>query len=368
MCMNCNVPLDAARAEGFAEQMIDMLNQSALTMMVSIGHRTGLFDKLTELPPSTSAQIAEAAGLQERYVREWLGAMTTGRIVEHDAEAGTYALPAEHAAFLTRAAGSDNIATTTQWISVLGGVESKVAGCFAQGGGVPYGAFERFNEVMAEESNLTVVAALFEHILPLVDGIETRLEAGIDVLDVGCGLGFALMAMAERYPNSRFTGYDFSEEAIGLARAETGRRGLTNLTFAVQDAATFTDTETFDLVCTFDSVHDQVRPDAMLANIRRALRPDGVYLMQDIHASSSHAEDLDHPLGPFVYTISTMHCMTVSLANGGAGLGSAWGRATAQRMLDEAGFAEVTIKRLDHDIINDYYIVRPQPAAEPVAA
>lgn len=224
------------KAEAFAERMIGVLNEGAIALMTSIGHRTRLFDAMAELAPSTSEQIAAAANLDERYVREWLGAMAVGNIVEYDSESGTYRLPLEHAAFLTRAASPENIAAFTQYISVLGSVEDLIVECFENGGGVPYSAFPRFHEVMAEDSGQAVVAALTDHILPLVPSLTERLEAGIDVLDVGCGSGRAINLMARAFPESRFAGYDFSEEAI--ARAEAGEHGSTNVRFEVRDAAT----------------------------------------------------------------------------------------------------------------------------------
>src|SRR5687767_10883161 len=149
------------KAEAFSESLVDVLNKSAIALALSLGHRTGLFDALAELPYSTSEQIAEAARLNERYVREWLGAMVTGRVVNYDAETRTYKLPEEHAAFLTRKA-TPNLAATMQFIPVLAGVEERILNCFRSGGGVPYSAFERFHEVMAEESAQTVIPALLD--------------------------------------------------------------------------------------------------------------------------------------------------------------------------------------------------------------
>jgi len=182
-------------------------------------------------------------------------------------------------------------------------------------------------------------------VLPLVSGLPDRLEAGIDVLDLGCGRGVALATLARRFPRSRFLGVDFSAEAIGWAREQVEQDRLPNLRYETRDAANFDAESAFDVIFTFDAIHDQARPDIVLANIARALRDDGVYLMQDIHASSSHHGDMDHPVGPLLYTISTLHCMTVSLAVGGMGLGTMWGRETARRMLAEAGFRSIEIKR-----------------------
>lgn len=350
--------LDQSKAEAFAERMLDILNSGAIALMTSIGHRTGLFDTLAKLSPSTSQQIADAAGLNERYVREWLGSMVTGRFVEYDPDTGTYSLPPEHAAFLTRAATPNNIAVTAQFIPLLATVEDRVIECFYKGGGVPYSAYNRFHQVMAEDSGQTVVAALEEYILPLIPGLTEAMEKGIDVLDVGCGSGRALNEMAKRFPNSRFKGYDLSEEAIATAQSEVSYQGLTNIQFQVKDAAKLDEMEQYDLICTFDAVHDQAEPDVVLRGIQQALRPDGTYLMQDIRASSHVDGNLDHPAAPLLYTISCLHCMTVSLSTGGMGLGAVWGKEKALEMLRDAGFTSVEINQLDHDFLNYFYIVK----------
>ncbi|HEY9736582.1 MAG TPA: methyltransferase domain-containing protein, partial [Trichocoleus sp.] len=229
--------------------------------------------------------------------------------------------------------------------------------CFYQGGGVPYSEFTRFHAVMAEDSGQTTVAALFDHVLPLVPGLIEALERGIDVMDVGCGSGRALTKMAQAFPNSRFVGYDFSSEAIATAAAAAHELHLTNIEFQVKDAVTLEECDRYDFITTFDAVHDQARPDVVLRNIRRALRPHGTYLMQDIHATTDVGGNLEHPVGPLLYTISCLHCMTVSLAYGGMGLGAMWGQEKALQMLTDAGFTRVEIKRLAHDFQNDYYVL-----------
>ncbi len=360
--------IDITTTDDFAERLLGMLNEGALSLMVSVGHRVGLFDVMAGLPPSTSAAIAAAAGLDERYVREWLGAMTVGRIVERDPAAGTWSLPAAHAACLTRANPADNMAVFAQYIGLMGAVEDRIVECFRDGGGVPYSEFGRFQEVMAEDSGQSVVSSLDGAILPLVDGLEDRLAEGIDVLDIGCGRGMAMLELARRYPASRFTGYDLSGEAIAWARREAAAAGLDNLRFEVRDVSTPDGEHRYDLVTAFDVIHDQRDPAAVLAAVRAALRPDGVFLMQDIAGSCEPVSNLDHPLAPLLYAISTMHCMTVSLAQGGAGLGTMWGEETALRMLAEAGFGDVSVHHLEHDVQNCYYVVRPFARTERSAA
>jgi len=359
--MHQQASFDQKKSEAFAEGFLRMLNHGALGVMVSLGHRSGLFDALENRPPATSEEIASRAGLDERYVREWLGAMVTGRIVEYESRTGRYSLPPEHAAWLTRSASPNCLAAYSQYLGVMGSVEDDILRCFRDGGGLPYEKFPRFHEVMAEDSGQSVVAALEEHILPLVPVLVERLREGVDVLDVGCGSGRAINKLAGLFPASRFRGYDFSEEAIAQARRGAEEAGLDNVTFQVRDCTHLGETAAYDVIFTFDAVHDQKEPGKVLAGISEALRTDGLYLMQDIKASSHLHENLDHPLAPFLYTVSTMHCMTVSLAQGGEGLGTMWGRQTATRMLNEAGFCSVEIRELEHDPQNEYYVCRKTP-------
>jgi 2-polyprenyl-3-methyl-5-hydroxy-6-metoxy-1,4-benzoquinol methylase len=351
--------IDRQRAEAFAGRVLEALNDGALCLMISIGHRTGLFDTLGRLPPSASAEIAAAAGLDERYVREWLGAMVTSEVLEYDPTARHYSLPREHAAALTRAGGADNMAVFAQYIGELGGVEGDIIECFRHGGGLPYSRFRRFHEVMAEDSGQSVLPALESHILPLVPGLAERLARGIRVLDVGCGRGRAVAHLASLYPRSHFVGIDLSEEAIEFAREQAA--GLSNVRYVARDLSDFDVTAepgAYDFVTTFDAVHDQARPLNVLRGIYRTLADGGVYLMQDISGTSHLHRDVEHPLGTLLYTVSCMHCMTVSLAQGGEGLGAMWGEEKTREYLGRAGFRSIETKRLAHDVQNNWYVVR----------
>lgn len=145
------------------------------------------------------------------------------------------------------------------------------------------------------------------------------------------------------------------------ATAEAHRRALGNIRFQVRDAARLGDHQRFDVAFTFDAIHDQIDPRAMLAGIYEALKEDGVLLSQDIRSSSFVENNLEHPIGPFLYAISTMHCMTVSLAHGGCGLGTCWGEELALQMFEDAGFSAVSVHTLEHDIMNNYYVCRKLP-------
>ena len=353
--------LDPSKADAFSGRLLSALNDGALCLMIAVGHRLGLFDAMRELPPSTSDEIARHAGLNERYVREWLGAMVTGRVIEIDPEVNRFWLPQEHVAFLTRAAGADNIAVFSQYISLLGSVEDEIVACFKRGGGVPYSKFPRFHAVMAEDSGQSVLSSLETHIVPLVPGLADRLAAGIQMLDVGCGRGRIMNRLAELYPKSRFTGIDLSSEAILTAWEAAAEKKLRNVEFMVTDLSNFdekAEAEAFDFVTTFDAIHDQAKPLNVLKGIHRTLRNDGVYLMQDIKGSSQVYKNIDHPLGTFLYTVSCLHCMTVSLAQGGEGLGAMWGEEKTREYLTQAGFRSIAKHELAHDIQNNWYIVR----------
>jgi SAM-dependent methyltransferase len=356
--LNENPAAAADTTEEFAERIVGAIDSASLAVLLSIGHQTKLFDTLAELPPATSAQIADAAGLNERYVREWLGGVVAGRVVDYDPTTQTYSLPGHRAAVLTRAAGPDNLARVAQFIPMLGEVEQKIIGCFHNGGGLPYSEYPRFHKLMAEESGEVFDAALVDVILPLVDGLPERLREGVDVADIGCGSGHAINVMAEAFPASRFTGVDFSDEGLAVGRGEAERLGLTNATFVARDVAELDLTETYDVITVFDAIHDQAQPARVLENIHRALRPGGVLLMVDIKASSRLEDNIGVPLAAYLYTVSTMHCMSVSLGLDGAGLGTCWGRQLATSMLADAGFGEVAVSEIESDPFNNYYIAR----------
>jgi 2-polyprenyl-3-methyl-5-hydroxy-6-metoxy-1,4-benzoquinol methylase len=324
--------------------------------MISLGHRTGLFDTMASLPPATSDEIAKAAALDERYVREWLGAMTTGRIVEHDSRAMTFSLPADRAACLTRGAGPANAAVGFQVLAMIAAVEDQVVQCFRHGGGVPYSEFPRFPAINAEISWASLDAGLVRVLLPSVPGLIGRLQAGIDVADVGCGSGHAVNLMAEAFPASRLVGWDILDSALATARAEADRKHLANVRFEKRDVATLEEQEKFDFITTFDALHDQARPDLVLKGVYRALRPGGTYLCVEIRSSSTLADNMDIPWAPTMYTSSLMLCMTVSLANGGMGLGAMWGEQRAREMFTDAGFSSVDVKRFPDDTYNNYFI------------
>lgn len=349
---------DNSKAEEFASKMFQFLNSGMLSLMISIGYKTGLFDIIAELKPSTSQEISQAAKFNERYIREWLGAMVTGKIIEYDPLTEKYSLPKEHSAFLTRKSGIDNLAVLAQYVSLMGNVEDKIVECFRNGGGLPYSEYPKFQELQAEETARIFDSKLTNQILPLIPEIDNRLNDGIKVLDIGCGRGRAINLMGKAFSRSEFTGCDISHEGISSAKEEAKNMGLTNVQFEIKDALLVEELGKFDLITAFDTIHDQVQPTKVLKAINASLNNDGFFLMQDIAASSKVEKNIDSLLAPTLYTISTMHCMSVSLAFDGEGLGTMWGKELAVNKLTEAGFKDIKVKNVEGDIMNYYYVSR----------
>jgi SAM-dependent methyltransferase len=351
-------PFDPAKAGAFGDRMMAILGGGLLSLMVDIGHRTGLFGAFGD-GWATSEQLAARAGLSERYVREWLGSVTAGGIVEFDPVTEAFQLPAEHAAVLTGPVGMGPLAVTT---TIMARHVPQVVQAFKDGGGVPYAAFApEFTDAWDAVGRGVFDTTLLDVYLPMAPGLADRLSAGIRVADVACGTGHALVVLARAFPASTFVGYDLDEHAIARARAEATGAGLENVSFELADAARLFVTVPFDVVFVFDAIHDQVDPDAVLARIHDALVPGGLLFMREPHAADTLAENLANPGAPVMYAVSTLHCMTVSLAHGGAGIGTAFGEQRALRMLADAGFEDLTVQPAPGGPFQAIYLARKRP-------
>lgn len=201
------------------------------------------------------------------------------------------------------------MAVFAQYIPLLASVEDEIVKFFRNGGGVSYSKYTRFHEIMAEDSGLSVLSSLETHIIPLVPGLHDPLLKGIRVLDVGCKRGRILDRLAALYPKSLFVGMDLSQEAITYAQKEALTTGHDNVDFNVIDLSNFdqtTNVEAYDFITTFDAIHDQSKPLNVLKGIHRSLKPNGVYMMQDISGSSHIHKDMEYPNGTLMHTISCM--------------------------------------------------------------
>ena len=329
----------------FAGHVMATLTGGALTMLISLGYRTGLFEAAAE-GPATSAVLADRAGLQERYVREWLGAMVTGGFFRYDPVTGEYILPAEHARFLTGATAA-NAAPMAAMLQAFAGALPALEHCFAAGGGLAPAAYAPHFAAAGAEPGDTWRRVYDEHLvdgfLGAVPGLRARLDAGAAVLDLGCGTGHAVTLAAREFPASRFLGVDIDGQVVASAEARRARLGLGNAAFVIGDAAALPARPRFDVITAFDAVHDQRAPQEVLHRVRAALAPGGVFVMVDAKFSSDLAGNVGHPLAALCYAISLLYCTPVGLDGGGAGLGAMWGTERARQMLATAGFGHVAM-------------------------
>jgi ubiquinone/menaquinone biosynthesis C-methylase UbiE len=360
---------DMTTPESFSERLMTILNMGALNLAMGIGYRVGLFDTMdTFESPQPASVIAGKAGLNLRYTFEWLNLMVTGDIVSLTKEASgrnLYSLPKSHADLLTRRAGNANLGVYTQEIPILAACAmAPVTNAFSSGNGVPYEKYEAFHQFMSELANAKHRQVLVNRFLPSVDNgaIVKKMKAGIRVCDLGCSEGVALLIMARAFPQSEFVGIDISEEAIAEAQREARRLNLSNATFVRIDAATLSENKSyegaFDYITAFDAIHDQSRPLSALKGVRHMLANGGTFSMVDIAAHTDVSDNLGHPMGPFLYTVSLMHCMPVGLVDSGEGLGMMWGREKALEMLGAAGFGSVSVEEIPDDPFNLHFFCR----------
>jgi SAM-dependent methyltransferase len=353
-----NTVIDHARSAEFLEHLKATYRGAMLTMMIDIGHRHHLFDALAT-GRATSVALAERTRLSERHVREWLGAVTVGGIVRYDANTHEFTLPPEHGFWLT-GNGYTNLGALSGMLDGLSNRIDDVSAAFVSGGGVPDEKYRpHFTCAMDAIGRARYDALLVRVYLRKVEGLIETLTNGARVADVGCGAGHCLNLMAEAFPASTFVGYDFAEDAITLANAEAEAMKLTNVTFEIADATSIPHEPGFDVVFAFDAIHDQADPVGVLAAIRRATHTgDGRFVMLDILASSNLEDNVADPANVILYGTSVMHCMEVSLAGGGPGLGTVWGTQLATTMLHDAGFDDVRQFDLEGDPTNCLYACR----------
>jgi 2-polyprenyl-3-methyl-5-hydroxy-6-metoxy-1,4-benzoquinol methylase len=331
--------LDKVRVESFFAKMVEDTAAAFSGGLRYLGDRLGIYRCMAAAGPATLQELAGQTGLQERYLKEWLGAMVAGGVVEYDPATGQYTLPPEHAAVLADEESPYFLGAWCQMLVPVVTVAPRVAECFHQGGGVSQSEYSmEMYESMERESMPRYKHLLVQQWLPTMPDVVTKLSAGGRALDVGCGCGLASIALARAFPRSVFYGIDMHAESIERARANANEAGLADrVYFDIKDAVGLEEAG-FDFITTFDVVHDSPDPQALLVAICRALAPGGTYLMLEMNASGKPEENIS-AYGELLYSISTLYCMTTSLALGGAGLGACLGEEKARELAEKAGFS-----------------------------
>jgi 2-polyprenyl-3-methyl-5-hydroxy-6-metoxy-1,4-benzoquinol methylase len=333
--------------------------------MIHLGDRLGLYRVLADADhPLTSADLADEAELDERWVREWAYNQAAAKIVVADADADpvTFTLSAEGAAVLASpshpAFGMGMFHRLPQTMQTL----EEMPESFRTGLGHDYDSHGPEGAVGLERSfEPWNRAFLLPVVLPALDGVVDRLTAGATVADVGCGAGGAVLLMAGAFPNSQFHGYDISRYALGRAEQKRTEANATNAHFHDPRQQPLPSNHTIDLVTTYDCIHDMTDPQGMMHAIRQAIAHDGTWLLVDIKARDTFAENLEkNPMAALMYGISVLSCMSSALSEpGGAGLGTLGLSATkAEAMAREAGFTRFRKLDVDH-AVNAFYEIRP---------
>jgi 2-polyprenyl-3-methyl-5-hydroxy-6-metoxy-1,4-benzoquinol methylase len=357
--MATTVAPDQAKTEAFVGKVLGDTSGMTVTVLAGIGDRLGLFKALAILGPSTSAELAAEAEINERYAREWLSAMASAGYLEYDPVNTRFTLPAEYVAVLAEESGPIFFGGIHQMLAGMVGPLDQLESAFRDGGGVPQSAYghnmwdgmERFSAGWFENY-------LLQEWIPAMPDVQAKLERGTVVCDVGCGRGRALIKLAQAYPRSRYIGYDVFEPTIARATANAEAAGVADrIRFEARDVSQGLP-EQYDIITTWDVVHDAVDPQGLLRTIRQALKPDGIYVCLEIN-SSHNLEENAGPLGAMFYSVSVLYCMTTSLAHHGEGLGTAGAHEPKLRELcQEAGFSAVRRLPLENPF-NILYEVRP---------
>ena len=348
------IAIMAETAEEFALRVWLYKQGEVVSLMIHLGDRLGLYRALDGAGPVTSPQLAAATGYAERWVREWLRGQAAAGLLDSD-DGTTFELPADKAKVLSREDESLLFAAGAfSGGAALPAVVDGLADAFRSGRGLTY---DQLGSVSAHQTARMLGPwarlALTATIIPALDGVAAKLATGATVVDVGCGAGVAVHAMADAFPNSRFVGIDPSEIAIAQAR----QRPRDNVTFVHQRGEDID--EAADLVLTFDCLHDMTRPDTVAHAIRRTIKPDGTWLIREIRSSGDWVKDQRNPVLAMMYGFSVVACMSSALSEpDGAGLGTVGLPPPAvEALVTDAGFSRVTMHDFE-DPSNLYYEVR----------
>ncbi len=352
--MTTQPTIDQAKTEAFLGKVLSDTSGMTTTILASIGDRLGLFQQLAH-GPATSTELANRAEINERYAREWLGAMASAGYVAYDSASERFSLPAEHLPVLAQEHGPIFFGGMHQMLAGMVGPLNQLVQAFQHGGGVPQYAYDHNMWDGLER----FTAGWFENLLipvwlPAMPQVQTKLERGALVADVGCGRGKAVIKLAQAFPRSRYVGYDMFEPATAHAQdAGVADR----VRFELRDASAGLP-EQYDVITTLDVVHDAIDPRGLLRAIHQVLRSDGRYVCLDINCAE-HPEGNAGPLASLFYGVSVLYCMTTSLSGQGEGLGTVGlPEGKLREFSTEAGFSSVRRVPLENPF-NILYEIQP---------
>ncbi len=356
--MSGNHPIDFEKAKRVALSVVGDAGTAMHAALCYIGDRLGIFKAMGDSRPLTIAELAARTGLNARYLSEWLGAMAAAGYVEYDRNAQTFTLTPEYAAALADPSSPFFVASYFQLAQAAMTIAPRVGDEFERGGGVTQAEYPpSLFEALERNSATRYTHKLLRKWLTAMPQVVAALEAGGKMADVGCGGGRAAIMIAEAFPKARVIGVDMHSGSIERARERVARTGLTErVAFEVGDGSSLAPGQ-FDFIAAFDVVHDAADPAALMRSVRRALKHDGTFLVQELNVSDDLTENLT-PFGKMAYSISTLYCLTTSLAQKGAGIGIAMGEKKARELGAEAGFSRFQRLPIKDDVVV-LYELRP---------
>ena len=351
--------VDPSKTLEFAGRVMGNVSGFMVSTLAALGDRLGLFKCLASDGPATSQELAQRAGINQRYAREWLGGMMAAGYLTYDAATERFTLPSAHVPVLAQEGGLFFMGGGYQLMLAEIGQIDRVEKAFRTGDGVPLAAYGSGLLDGQERHGAGWTGNLLTQVwIPMMPEVQAKLERGAAVADIGCGRGLASIKLAQVFPNSYFVGYDAFEPVIAGAIQNARAAGVSDrVRFQVLDSEAGLPAQ-YDIITTFDVVHDAANPERLLRAIRESLKPDGIYVCLELNCSDALEENAG-PMGAFFHGISILYCMSTSLAHGGAGLGTLGLPASKLRDLAiEAGFAEV--RRLPmEDPFNAVYLIKP---------
>jgi ubiquinone/menaquinone biosynthesis C-methylase UbiE len=349
--------IDDDKLHEFLGKFVSDLGATAAAGSVVIGHNLGLYKALVG-PPATAEELASRTNTNPRYVTEWLRGQAAGGYVTYDPDGDRFSLTEEQAFTLTDPDGPFYVPGA--FILALGALkaEARITEAFRTGDGMGWHEHDTDVFVGCEKFfRNTYIANLIPSWIPSLTGVEDKLRAGATVADVGCGLGASTILLAKEYPNSRFTGSDYHNGSIELARKRAGDAGVADrVDFEVSSAAAFSGAD-YDLVATCDCLHDMGDPLGAARHIREVLKPDGTWLVVEPAAADDVAGNMN-PVGRTYYSFSTLLCVPSALSQpGGYALGAQAGEPAIRQIATDAGFTR--FRRAAEWPFNIVYEVRP---------
>lgn len=348
--------VDQAKADALAERIFTEINGAMSVLNLYLGYKLGLFKILAAAGPLNSRTLAEKVGCQERFIREWLGAMAAGKYLEYQPETEMFSLTPEQAAAYLDGSNPAHILPSVGFVPAIASVLPQLLRVFREGGGVPYEAYGAdlvdaqgagYRPIFANELVPKWIAALPD--------IQKRLEAGGKVLDVGCGVGWSSLYLAAAFPRATVHGVDSDDASILEARRQAENMGLqSRVSFTCSGIETVGGEGSYDLATLFECLHDMPYPVRALEAVRRFLAPEGAVLLSEERVGETLAENLNFN-GQLYYNFSTLHCLPQSLVfHESSGTGAVIAPSTVRRYAREAGFSRVDILPVEHPLFRLY--------------